>query len=767
MRLFAKAGYFVILGVAVMLSILLGDARAQSLEGPPPQNPPPTVVVPDYLKPPSYLDPNANQPTGDLPKHKIPLDKTMNFEECVDIHVTPVGKACAGACKFLPVPGAWVQYDYYEPIALVESVPKPWSTLFNDTENFISKAFTKFEKTPFGGAEAIQPIHTDTGIYPQRYFEAHVWGLSIPTRFLMLILESATKPPSDPRIMGMINSLTYEIGAIVTEALGLSEITDLRGLLRAIKEAVLTYFSGGSRIMIKTIEYMKAVYDIVKTVVKLVTAILDLIKTAIAWATEPLQRAIKLIVKLVMGYCKGDQDAFGADSVRNAVFGKNKIVNPKDNTTKPDADPLADDSKRCGQGVLDDITKGLKKSVKKLGNKFGDMAKAMQLDHAFSVFKNFTKSIANRLSHFTDGWSSKAGESAGEVQTAASSESCKNRDWLCSAHDQLGSSVGQGQKSPLWGAGLDYIGTPDAPTTGSGDTSGGPIMLQMTNASSAVDKRITDLGGSCSGGKAVGEWGDRVSQCDKDGVLEKFGSALSTVNQVQDIIRAGTIVNMLGAMAGSLLPLGLIPSYLSEFDRPSWNKGTPNLISTMQAAVASMPGACMFAEVADSLNVKSFPPSIKNEMCIGIWGSLYPKVGSVSVERAHLAAGITNFRAFSLAANWGTLPIKYDPQKLSLKFNVDHPFRSKRCYDIGTISPVWDSQIFNNRSAGSAALDAMTGGVAGVVSNMDSMMQAANSNPLKAIQDGAKSDGYVHTYWKKTRACMNVCLTGVKWRKLY
>jgi hypothetical protein len=159
------------------------------------------------------------------------------------------------------------------------------------------------------------------------------------------------------------------------------------------------------------------------------------------------------------------------------------------------------------------------------------------------------------------------------------------------------------------------------------------------------------------------------------------------------------------------------------------------------------------------------PDSVKKSFCIGIWGPLYPKVGSVPMDDPHKAAAITNFRGFSLAANWGTFPVPFNPKKSSVRFNVDHPFKGKKCYDIGTINPNWESKLANE--GGSAALDAMTGGIASFVTEVGNTLQAAADNPLQTIQQGSATDGYVHTYWKKTRACVSVCVNGAKWKKIY
>jgi len=741
---FIKAAYFVILGIAVMLATTMADAHAQALNPPASgsSTQPETVWnAPDYLS-------ESERATG--PKTKLELKDTMNFEECVQFKAKINGGDCSSACKAGLGLGL-MQFDYYEPIALVESVPKPWATMFKDTENFISKAFTKFKDTPFGGDEGVQTLKTSMGNYPQRYYETHVWGVSIPTRFLMFVQETVANPVPNERTINMVNSLTYEIGLIVAELTGASEINSLDDFIRKFKDMIATFFTAGGYAIIKTLEAIKAIYDVVKTIYDLFTAFLELVKTLVSLVTDPLQAAIKQLVKLIMGkecaeakpssetssyYTVTDWSNPGAASTGSGD-GVGPVVQASDN----------DQCKPSEDSLYMKMVNAIKKMIKELKKKFGEIITALQLEKAFKVFANFAKSIANGFKEFTEGWSGEAGDNAKKISDVAGQ--CADPGWLCSTQSSLSGASTSG--GPLEGSTAGQSGNPQA---------------SVSSASANVNTRIAALGGSCSNGKPVGEWGNKNLTCNDGGALESFNRAMTAVNKMQDIFRSGSIVNVMGAAAGSLIPIGLIPSYISEFDRPAWNKGTPNFVSVFNSMVASTPFLCASGEAAAAMGGRGLSGTIRNSFCIGIWGPLYPKVGAVPIDEPHTAAGITNFRGFTLAAAWGTLPVPYNGKKSGvIRFNVDHPYKGDKCYDVGTIDPRWNSKLANEGS--SAALDAMTGGIAGAVNNVGSALQSMAENPLTSVQQGSKTDGYVHTYWKKTRACMSVCLTGVKWKKEY
>lgn len=737
---FIKAAYFVILGIAVMLATTMADAHAQALN--PPSNTPPETVwnAPDYM---------TDAERGSAPKTKLDLKDTMNFEECVDFKATVGGSQCRNECK-LGLGLGLMQFDYYEPIALVESVPKPWATMFKDTENFISKAFTKFKDTPFGGDEGVQTLKTSMGNYPQRYYETHVWGISIPTRFLMFVQETVANPVPNERTIGMVNSLTYEIGLIVAELTGASESNSLDDFIRKFKDMVLTFFSAGGYAIVKTLEAIKAIYDVVKTLYDLFTAFMELIKTLVSLVTDPLQAAIKALIKVIMGKeCAEAKPSAGTSSYYTTTDWTNPGGASTGSGSDDGAGPIVqtDDCKPSEDSLYMKMVNAIKKLIKELKKKFGEIITALQLEKAFKVFANFAKSIANGFKEFTEGWSGEAGDSAKKIGDVAGA--CANPEWLCSTQSSLAGASAAG--GPLQGSTAGQSGNPQA---------------SVSSASNNVNTRIAALGGSCSNGRPVGNWGNKNSTCDDGGALNTFNNAMSAVNRMQDIFRSGSIVNVMGAAAGSLIPIGLIPSYISEFDRPAWNKGTPNFVSVFQSMVASTPFLCASGEAAAAMGGQALSGAVRNSFCIGIWGPLYPKVGSVPIDEPHTAAGITNFRGFTLAAAWGTLPVPYNAKKSGvIRFNVDHPYKGDKCYDVGTIDPRWNSKLANE--GGSAALDAMTGGIAGAISNVDSVLQSVADKPLSSVQQGSKTDGYVHTYWKKTRACMSVCLTGVKWRKVY
>lgn len=696
---------------------------------------------------PDYLNENErqNSDTGNSQKKpKLDLKDTMNFEECVNFKMTPQGAACPRSCSGVSIPLGWTQYDYYEPIALVESVPKPWSTMFNETENYISKAFTKFEKTPFGGDEGVQTIKTNMGNYPQRYFEAHVWGISVPTRYIMLANEGLTKLPTDPRIMAMLNSLVYEFGLIATEMSGSGEINSLQDAARAFENVVLNFFSMGGYTYVKIFKALKAMYEALKDLYEIVMAFIDAMKALKALINDPLQAAINKLVELIVGEIKKEHDKY---KERN-----------KDKPKK--------------EGLVQKLNKKIKEIIKKLKEEFGEIITALQLEKAWKVFGNFAAGITKQFKEFTDGWTTQSGESAQKVGKEAGT--CSNPDWLCDAQGELMGA--QGEESPLY-TGTDWSGN-GSNSSGSSDTSQGTVdepsdgeqnanqSMRYVNVSTvAVNNRISELGGSCKDGKPVGNWGDRVTTSCDGGLLQEFSRAMDAINKMQDIFRSGSIPNILGAAAGSIIPVGLLPSYISEFDRPAWNKGTANMISVFESMVASTPWLCAGAKAAAVMGAPALDENMKKSFCIGIWGPVYPKVGAVPMDDPHTAAGITNFRAFSLAAAWGTFPIPYDAKKSGpVKFNVDHPYKSK-CYQVGTAKPQWNSKMANE--GGSAALNAMTGDIEGAVANVGATLQAVADNPVKNVTDKSKTDGWVHTYWKRTRVCEVVCSSGVKWKKLY
>jgi hypothetical protein len=572
----------------------------------------------------------------------------------------------------------------------------------------------------------------------------------------MLVHETTINPTPNERTINMVNSLTYEIGLIIAEVTGLSEINSLDDFIRRFKDMVLTFFSAGSYAIVKTLEAIKAIYDVVKTLYDIFTGFMNMLSALVALLTDPINQAIKKLVALVVG----QECAEARSSTTNTSYfsapdwmsqtppgGSGPTLGPVGGGNNSGPVIQTDNCRPSADSWYSKMVEAIKGMIRSLKRSFGDIITALQLDKAFKVFANFAKSIATGLKEFTDGWAGEAGDRAKDVADVANM--CTNPNWLCSAQQQLTTAAG-----------------PDSPLEGStAGQSGNPSATAVT-ASTNVNGRIESLGGACQNGKPIGAWGDSNSRCDPHGALDTFNNAMMALNKVQDVLRSGSVVNVMGAAAGSLIPVGLIPSYISEFDRPAWNKGTPNFISIFQSMVASTPFLCATGEAAAALGGQALSGTIRNSFCIGIWGPLYPKVGSVPIDDPHTAAAITNFRGFSLAASWGTLPVPYNAKKSGvIRFNVDHPFKGKRCFDIGTADPRWNSRLANE--GGSAALDAMTGGIAGAIGDIDTVLQSVAANPLTSVSQGSKTDGYVHTYWKKTRACLSVCITGVKWKKMY
>lgn len=735
----------------------------------------------DWSKPESSNNNNNAGSGSDGEAVELELKDTMNFEECVDYKVTPSGWACKSECSGLSVSLGFNQYDYYEPIALVESVPEPWVTLFKkDLENDISKKFTKFKRKPMGGDQGVQTIKTSKGNYPQRYFETHVWGIPVPTRVMMLhdqIMQG--KPPTDPRTQAMTYSLTYEFGTIAAEMSGSGEINSLQDAARAFENVVANFFTMGGYTWIKTLKAIKAMYETAKDLYDLFMMFMDALKALKAMINDPLQTAIKELIKLVVGKdCKEGSSSTNADtsSYYTGTDWNNPDGSNNNNNTYPGPVTNDDPNKGCKdtkkESLYSKMVKKIKEIIKDLKEDFGEIITALQLEKAWKVFANFAKSIANSFKEFTDGWTTKAGKDAETVGQEA--QTCANPNWLCSAQYQLNGA--KGNDSPLY-TGTDWsaVGTGASSSEGpnASEQNANGSMQNVYQSSSAVDSQIEELGGSCNNGQPVGQWGNSVMACDYGQALEGLSSAMDAINKMQDIFHTGTIVNVMGSAAGALIPIKLIPAFTSENFRPSWNKGTANMIAIFQSMVASTPWMCAGTETVAALGqafgVAGFgalSDSMKRSFCIGIWGPIYPKVGSVPIDDPSVAAGITNFRGFSIAASWGTFPIPYNAKKAGgPRFNVDHPYKGKKCYDVGTISPKWNSKTLNE--GGSAALDGMTGGLAGAVSNVATVMKSVADNPVQDIKQGSKTDGWVHTYWKKTRVCESVCSTGVKWKKVY
>lgn len=659
-------------------------------------------LAPGATSRPTPVDPfgraPAWHPDTPLPTNQgrgIKLEDAGNYEACVRLE-TKIGlSGCGHMCPLGDLTRLGVRFDYYEPVAIVESVPKPWVSYMAETQNVITRHFTEFKSGPFGGDEAVRTIRTLQGNYPRSYFEAHVWGMPLPQRLLMW-LTAATGGVLDERTIAMTNAMTYEVVSVAIKAAGLESTWDLAALVQKLKDFLMNMAVPGSAAAKKVYDFIKGVYDFYN-------GIKDAVEGEIKRVTDDMKEGFK-------------------DATR----------------------PLSEGFQKMGEKTSEffkNITKPIKEALDKVNDAVQGLVEVLQLNKVvegfFGVIKGITSSVGRMFNELT------ADLTQNSQTLATASQSTSNPEFLCDAQQR----VNQADQAPV------AAGGPPAPASA---------------ASSTIAGRIQQLGGRCQNGNPVGAWGNRNSPVPNvaNQAITQIDSAVATVNRLQDILRSGALTNAVASAAAALFPLGLTPAYLSEFDRPSWSVGTPGLTSTINALIGSFPGFCLVGEVARVIGLEALSEMQKRNFCIGVWGPLYPKVGSVPIGEPELAAAITNYRAFTLAQAWGSLPVTYDMKKAGApEFNVDHP-RQSGCYPIGTIDPRWRAQYSPKEAP---ALQAMQGQVASVAQDITAATAAAATamQAMNQINDGAAKDGYVHTYWKKARTCVAFCGDGVKAKKVY
>ena len=388
----------------------------------------------------------------------------------------------------------------------------------------------------------------------------------------------------------------------------------------------------------------------------------------------------------------------------------------------------------------------------------GQMAAGLKLPSGVTSAGNALQGMMRQFNGTIKEWGDAISQQTGNLLKPDGLSSITNCGWLTSQANQL-SQQGTNLQTP----GPNNPQPP--PTAGNGQ--------QLQQLAGAMRTRQQTL--------------SRQGQCNNAPIPAGVQSAMDTISegaQVLDnaaaLLRRGYLSTITASMLGQFLPHTLVPSYLSELDRPTWQTNGFNVIGSIKAAAAATPGMCLIASLGkalglDRLGLNPLADSIRTQLCVGVWGSLEPKIGTVWANNSFNAAGVTSYRAFRIAEAWQSLPatIAYNTPKLGMpKFNLDFPFKTKKCYPVGTVDPRWESQWAQEGLAGpfEALGTNITAGLEQIQGALSAATTLMNGDRLSNITTGAKAEGFVKTYWKPVDCCAQVCVgmaggVALRWKK--